>query len=233
MTGPAKSALNLPVTNPYGNVTYDVAGAQAKAWGLTSSAATGIDGEIGIASTGWSSSDYVAVLLHEITHAIGRNSGWGGTNNDTTPLDLFRYSSAGNLVSDGSLVDPSLHSNASSLQYLSVNGGATVLADYSNGSDYGDWATNSLTANDPFNAYAAPNSNALTAADATTLGATGFQLSSAGLALASNTPNAYSLLNQAISGVTNNTTYSDAGTYMNSAMLGSVQASMLLPHNHG
>ena len=181
MSGPAAATL-LPTSDPFGAVSYDLSGAQAKAWGLTAADATGLDGLIGVSSSGWPSTDYVGVLLHELTHAMGRNSGWGGTNADTTTLDLYRYSAPGVRVTDGSLVDPSLHSGASSLQYFSLDGGKTVLAGYSNTSDYGDWASNSLTLHDPNNAFLSSGSNALTAVDLVQIGAEGFHLSSGAVA---------------------------------------------------
>ena len=181
LSGPAASAASLlPASDPFG-AGFDVSGAEAKAWGLTSGTATGLDGEIGVSSSGWPSTDYVGVLLHEITHAMGRNSGWGGSNYDTTVLDLFRYSAPGVLATDGSLVDPALHPGATALQYFSINGGKTVLADYANTSDYGDWASNILTYHDPNNAYLSPGSNSLTPVDLIQMGAAGFHLSSAAL----------------------------------------------------
>lgn len=230
VSGPAAASLNLPATNPFGGVSYDVSGAQAKAWGLTPATSTGIDGEIGVSSSGWPSTDYVAVLLHEITHAMGRNSGWGGTNNDTTPLDLFRYSPMGFITTDGSLVNPSIHPNATGLQYFSIDGGKTPLAYFSNSSDYGDWATTNLTANDPNNAYLGGNSNALTIADFVELGAMGYQLSSAGVAAAASSGSASTLFTQALAGTAGHTTFSGASA-MTSTMLASVQTSLMEPHN--
>lgn len=230
VSGPAAASLNLPASDPFGGVSYDVSGAQAKAWGLTPANATGIDGEIGVSSSGWPSTDYVAVLLHEITHAMGRNSGWGGANYDTTPLDLFRYSPMGFIATDGSVVDPSLHPNATGLQYFSIDGGKTAIANFSNSSDYGDWASNSLTANDPFNAYLGSNSNGLTVADFIELGAMGYQLSPAALAAISPTASSSTVLSQAPTGSGGYTTFSGASS-LSQTMLASVQSSLMEPHN--
>lgn len=160
---------HLPATNPFGSLSYDVSGAQLKAFGVDPANSTQLDGEVGF-STDWPSSELVAAALHELTHAMGRNSGWGSAANgyDVTTLDLTRYSAPGVLVCDGS-VAPSARP-----QYFSVDGGATVLADYSNSSDYGDWATTSLTFTDPYDAYENPGSNALTAVDVEVLDAIGY-----------------------------------------------------------
>lgn len=160
---------HLPVTNPFGSLTYDVSGAQLKVFGVDAANGTQVDGEVGF-STDWPSADLLAAALHELTHAMGRNSGWGSAANgyDVTPLDLSRYSAPGALVCDGSVA------TAAHLQYFSVDGGTTVLADYSDSSDYGDWSTNSLTPTDPYDAYVASNSNALTAVDVAVLDAIGY-----------------------------------------------------------
>lgn len=160
---------HLPAANPFGSLTYDVSGAQLKVFGVDPANSTQLDGEIGF-STDWPSADLLAATLHEMTHAMGRNSGWGSAANgyDVTALDLSRYSAPGVLVCDGSAA------TTAHLQYFSVDGGATVLADYSTTSDYGDWAANSLTATDPFDAYTESNSNALTAVDVAVLDAIGY-----------------------------------------------------------
>ena len=56
----------------------------------------------------------------------------------------------------------------------SVDGGKTVLADYATSSDYGDWASNSLTTTDPYDAYVASGSNALTTVDLAVLDSIGY-----------------------------------------------------------
>lgn len=159
---------NLPATSPFGSVSYDIARAQAKAFGVVSATDAGIDGAIGVA-TDWPSTDYVAVLLHEITHAMGRNSGWSAYG-EYDLLDLERFSAPGVFVGDGS------KATSTTMQYYSVDGGKTVLADYATSSDFGDWATNSLTMNDPMNAYLASNANALTSVDIKQLDTMGFTI---------------------------------------------------------
>ena len=164
---------NLGANSPYGSHLIDIAGAQAKSFGLVSATSTALDGEIGFA-TNWPSSDLVAAALHEITHAMGRNSGWGGAayGSDVTLLDLMRFSASGVWANDGS------KASANALQYFSVDGGKTVVVDYSTSSDFGDSASNTLTTQDPYNAYVSSGSNALTTADLRQLDAMGFTLAS-------------------------------------------------------
>lgn len=230
VSGPAAVSLSLPTSNPFGTANYDVSGAQQKAWGLVSGSANTLDGALGVSSSGWPSTDYVAVLLHEITHVMGRNSGWGGTNGDTTPLDLFRYSAPGVLATDGSLLDPARHPGATALQYFSINGGQTVLADYANTSDYGDWATNSLTATDPMNAFLANNSNILTAVDIVQLGAMGYQLTTAAAAVVSNSAGAAAQMTQAVAATAGLTTYGSPSS-ITSTMQAQLLTSLTSPHN--
>jgi len=162
---------NLPTDNPFGGNALYVSGAQLKVFGLDPANGTSLDGEIGFA-TDFPNSLLVAGALHELTHAMGRNSGWGSASNGywITPLDLTRYSAPGALVCDGSLA------TSAHLQYFSVDGGRTVLAYYSDSSDYGDWASTNLTASDSFNAYIPSNSNALTSADIAALDAIGYTI---------------------------------------------------------
>ncbi len=159
----------LPTSNPFGSLTYDVSAAQLKVFGVVPANGTELDGDVGF-STDWPSSDLLAAALHELTHAMGRNSGWGSAadGHDVTPMDLTRYSAPGVLVCNGSTA------TTAHLQYFSVDGGTTALADYSDTSDYGDWATNSLTATDPFNAYVETNSDSLTSVDIAALDAIGY-----------------------------------------------------------
>ena len=165
------SLAALPSTSPYGNVSYDISGAQAKAFGVTSANSASLDGVVGFA-TNWPSGDLIAAALHEISHAMGRNSGWAAPSNgsDVTLLDLMRFSAPGVFADDGT------KASTSALQYFSVDGGKTVLAHYALTSDLGDWYTDSLTANDPNNAYLSSGSNALTNVDLRQLDVMGFTL---------------------------------------------------------
>ena len=154
-TGATDAAVlaQLPATNPYGKLTYDVAGSQLKVFGVISANSTALDGKVGF-STDWTGGELVAAALHELTHAMGRNSGWGSPSNGSVIglMDLTRYSAPGVLADDGS---PRL--TRRTLQYFSLDGGKTVLAYYDNTSDYGDWANSSGTATDSFDAYIPSN----------------------------------------------------------------------------
>lgn len=159
-TGAADQAVvaSVGTQNPNGNGAIAVWRAQEKALGLISANDTGIDGYIGFA-TNFSSSAWTAGALHELTHAMGRTSGYASYG----ILDLLRYSS------------PGVHAYAGGgAQYFSLDGGATHLANFSPTSDYGDFATDALTLNDSFNAYVGSNSNALTQLDLIELDAIGF-----------------------------------------------------------
>ncbi len=125
--------------NPNGNGSVAVWSAEEKALGLISGTASNIDGYVGFA-TDVPSADLVGVALHELTHAMGRTSGYGPYGIE----DLFRYSAAG------------VHSFSGGVgaSYLSLDNGLTHLADFATSSDYGDFSNSSpLTREDAFNAF--------------------------------------------------------------------------------
>lgn len=117
------------------------------------------DGSIGF-STGWRS-DWLGAALHEITHALARVTG-AGDGYQPTLFDLFRYASAGNLQLD---TGPA---------YLSIDGGATKLADFGVASDTSDFKNDSLTPKDPFDEISA--GDGWTPLDSTTMDVLGFTL---------------------------------------------------------
>jgi len=86
--------------------------------------------------------DLTGVLLHEISHAMGRVDFAFSSSPDValTPLDLSRYTTGGGLNFT--------NSNA----VFSINGGTTALGGYSNTSDTGDWGS-IVPANDANNAF--------------------------------------------------------------------------------
>jgi hypothetical protein len=104
-----QTLLNSLPTGPFVNgvSSFWVPSGIAKALGLMSPAASGIDGAIGIAKS-WPTDQLVSVALHEMTHALGRVPGSG-------TLDLLRYTSPGNhLFSNGNTAPPA---------YFSIDGG--------------------------------------------------------------------------------------------------------------
>jgi hypothetical protein len=142
-------------TSDNGFSSVAVWNAQLKAFGLLTGSAPEVDGVVDF-GTGISSSLLTGVALHELAHAIGRVP-YGGVPNGTTPdiFDLFRFTSAGNILVDDNLPAPSA-------AYFSVNGGTAKLADYGIHSDPSDFlnsfpiggdVASSLTPNDAFNQY--------------------------------------------------------------------------------
>jgi len=140
----------LPATNPAPSQSFRLPNANALALGLSASGSAGTV-TIGNGST-WDAKqsdgitagqgDLTGVLLHEISHVLGRDDYAFASQPSPylTPLDLSRYTVGGGLNFT--------NSNA----VFSINGGATALAGYSNTSDTGDWG--SLTAsNDVNNAF--------------------------------------------------------------------------------
>lgn len=150
--------------NPNGNGNVAVWSAQEKALGIIAGRSTGIDGEIGF-STDFPSTYWTAAAVHEITHAMGRTSGYSPYG----ILDLLRYSGVGQHVYAGG-----------TKAYFSVDGGKTPLRYFATSSDYGDWGTAATdplyNAADPNNAFVSSSASALTTADLATLDAIGFTL---------------------------------------------------------
>lgn len=141
----------LGASNPLPTQTFNVATAEAKALGLLSGNAPGVDGWIGFNSglpftfdpanrSIPGTYDFFAVATHEISEVLGRylNAGAGGAYN---PLDLFRYSA------------PGVHASApASGTYLSADNGNTQINSFNGapGFDPGDWAGPTP---DTFNAF--------------------------------------------------------------------------------
>lgn len=162
--------------NPNGNGAIAVWSAEEKALGLISGAASSIDGYVGFA-TDVPAADLVGVALHELTHAMGRTSGYGPYGVE----DLFRYSA------------PGVHSFAGgTASYLSLDNGVTHLADFATTSDFGDFSnTSSLTHEDAFNAfYDSGTSQTLSATDVRAMDVLGFTQAMASVASAGATQGA-------------------------------------------
>jgi len=163
LTASAKSATdknalaNLPTSNTN---SFYVTSAQEKAFGAVSGTNTAVDGSIGF-GTSSSSSFWYEAALHEIAHALGRSTDYYA--GDPTIMDLYRYGSAGNFQWTGG-----------QSAYLSYDGGVTKVADFSNTSDYGDFAVDSLTPADPFDYLATGAVKTLTATDIGLMDAIGF-----------------------------------------------------------
>jgi hypothetical protein len=175
----AAYATLATVQNPNGDGTISVWRAQQKALGITTGGVTandtGIDGVVGF-GTGWSSTQWVRAALHEITHAMGRTSGYPSYGIQ----DLFRYSA------------PGVHQySGPSAAYFSINGGVTDLANFSTTSDYGDWNGDALTATDMGSAFLGAGPNALSAVDLLAMDVIGFKTTASLSVLATYKPSAY------------------------------------------
>ena len=178
---PASNA-SLPSTS-----SFFVSSAQQKAFGTYTGLAGAIDGMVAF-GTGISSGSWIPVALHEITHAMGRTTGYY----EGAPVisDLFRYDTPGHYQWTGG--------TAAS---FSINGGTTVLAHFDTTSDYGDLVNDSLAPNDSYDAYYNSNTAAsLTTLDLRILDVLGFTRPTTGTS------------NFSITDTTTSTTSSSAGT---------------------
>jgi Bacterial pre-peptidase C-terminal domain len=139
---------------------FYVSSAQLKALGHFSGNSNDIDGFIGW-GTAWTS-NFIDGALHELTHAMGRifQDGYHYV------MDLFRYDAPGHFQWTGR--QPG---------YLSIDGGATKLADFGVSTDFGDFLPNGVQGPDPFNERVAGN-NQLTPVDITNMDIIGFNRAS-------------------------------------------------------
>ena len=153
------SVASLPTTDPTAGGQFFVNVAEQEALGLLATNYSGIAGYVGLNSTASYtfdpnnravSGDYdaIGILEHEITEVLGRDADLGLGQTDATniysPMDLFRYASAGvrDLTPDAA--------------YFSING-TNLLDQWNNplnGGDGGDWSTAVL--DDSFDAFATP-----------------------------------------------------------------------------
>jgi autotransporter passenger strand-loop-strand repeat protein len=142
---------------------FFVASAEEKALGHFSGSSSAVDGAIGF-GTASSPTFWLEAALHEIAHAIGRTTAFyeGG---EPTVMDLLRYSSPGTFQWTGG--QPA---------YLSIDGGNTKLANFSTISDYGDFAVDGLTPNDPFDYQGNGSVTTLTALDTELMNVLGFEV---------------------------------------------------------
>ena len=149
----ATAYANLPASDPSNGAGIFVSYAEEKAWGLLSATGSEVDGFVGFSNTGaWNFSTtnqavagqygFLGDALHELTHALGRDSGLN-PGSPMTVMDLFQYASPG-----------VIQTQASGASYFSINGGATNLGAFDTTSDAGDWT--SATPNDSFDAYSTP-----------------------------------------------------------------------------
>lgn len=138
----ADASLSASVDPTHGGQFF-ITSAEAKAQGLVSATGTGVDGYIGLGVNNYSFNqsqiganqfDATGAIEHEISEVMGRIGSVGAEfgSNIYTPLDLFRYSSAG------------VHDTVAGPGYFSTNGGVTNLGTYNDptqGGDATDWTS--------------------------------------------------------------------------------------------
>jgi autotransporter passenger strand-loop-strand repeat protein len=151
-TAQLAAVSTLPSTDPTGGGGFAITNGEAKALGLLSGNAPGVDGYVGFSTTvNWSFTpggsptawNFISVAEHEITEEMGRLSLLGEnaptTNAGNVPsaytaMDLFRYAAPG--VRDTAAGGPG------STAYFSYDNGNTNLATWINNiptGDLGDW----------------------------------------------------------------------------------------------
>lgn len=152
------SATNsLPVVDPTGSNSFAVPNAQAKALGLISGSAIGLDGTFFIGTTNsytFDSNkralpglfDYLAVAEHEFSELMGRTTQLTNPGFGKLPFDLFRFTAP-----QVRNVDPNI-----SGVYFSTDNGTTIAKKYNNpgGGDIQDWLNESTP--DSYDAFLSP-----------------------------------------------------------------------------
>ena len=177
----APGASTLPSSSPLAG-TMLVTAAEAKALGLISTNG-GPDGYVGFSKTlpfsytpnatpAANQYYFVGVVEHEISEDMGRVSLLNDQPSYYSPIDLFRYSSAGvrDLTTGGN----------GSTAYFSINNGATNLGSWNNqvsNGDLADWYPSGPApgGNDAYNDYSSPGAiNVVSANDITLMEALGW-----------------------------------------------------------
>jgi hypothetical protein len=179
----ATAVGSLGTADPTGGRPFVMANAEAKALGVMSAVAPGVDGFVGFASQGitWTfdpnnravpgAFDFIGVAEHEISEIMGRFGSAGTINTGPTnppafsPLDLFRYFAPGTR-------DLAPANRA----YFSIDSGATVINTFNGtgGGDLSDWLGSTV---DSYNAFNGPgNKLPLSQGDITEMDVIGYTL---------------------------------------------------------
>ena len=182
----ASAYANLPATDPSNGAGILVSVAQEKAWGLVAANGTEVDGLVGYGSSAdWNFStnnttvageyNFLGDALHELTHALGRDSALN-PGSPFTVMDLFQYAAPG-----------TIQTQVGGTSYFSINGGATNLANFDTTSDLADWSK--TVPNDAFDAYfSAGTAYGISSTDITLLNVLGFSVNSSMLAASGGAP---------------------------------------------
>ncbi len=172
----ATAYANLPTTDISNGAGFFVSTAEEKAWGLLSATGTQVDGAVGFGTsitynyntTGTGvAGEYslLGIALHELTHALGRDSGLNA-GSSLAVMDLFQYASPG-----------VVQTQVGGASYFSINGGVTNLANFSTTSDLADWSN--TVPNDSFDAFSTPGTaNMMSQTDITLMNVLGFNVGS-------------------------------------------------------
>jgi hypothetical protein len=202
----AQAVKSLPSSDPTKLNKYEIPYAEAKALGLLSANGRATDGYVGFkAGLNYDYSptngvaagayDFQGLAAHEIAEVLGRITGLptSGAASFATPMDAFRYTSAG----VGSF-------SSSAAAYFSIDGGKTDLGNFNTvgGGDRGDWlaATAGGDASSAF--FSTGKAYSLSANDLTALDALGWGIwSPAAVNLASTATTTFSPIGHSVAAV--------------------------------
>jgi hypothetical protein len=170
------AVANLPSSDPFGGSGADYFVPYAEVSALRGVNINQLDGDVGLSSSAnftydpndrAVSGDYDAIgaLEHEISEVMGRIAYY--PSNDYSALDLFRYTSSGDIATDGTAA------------YFSIDGGKTNLDTFNNylanGGDAGDWST--AVPADSYDAFSSMGvANTVSATDLTEMDVLGYTL---------------------------------------------------------
>src|SRR5262249_45245574 len=142
------NAANLPNTNSINGVSnFWISSSVGALFGLFTPPNV-VDGFVGIGTDFNPGGERGSAFLHEMGHAMGRvprNLRFNGFTY-ASELDLWRFTNPGIHLFDGNFT-------TNTPAYFSLDGGATVLANWGMTSDDSDFLNDAFTGNDPFNEF--------------------------------------------------------------------------------
>lgn len=176
--GDATAVANLSATYPVVAAHFVMANAEAKALGFLAGNASGIDGYVGFNNSASytfdpnnrsvaGEYDFIGLAEHEISEVMGRYGLGqnGASSGQYSPIDLFRYLSAG-----------TLDTTPANGAYFSIDGGATSINTFNGtgGGDLSDWAGATLDSYD--HSLASGQEEPVSAGDVTLMDVLGYNL---------------------------------------------------------